>query len=465
MSNMATKSDLLGYKNIINNRNRTEYQVEMAEKQLKELLAVDCYDYKIHVLLGKLYLIKNDILEAKKHFLKAIHLNKQAVSTHYGLFKVNIMEGYYSSAKNNLEKMISLYKNHPNLELYRLLLDKILGEETEYTIDDTFFYDKLNGYNLILYLNAIKAILDEQYKEAITLLENLNESVIEDQIYINFDYIILLVKELDKRNILAEKQKEKETKTISSEEKIEFEQKILLLKNAIWNNEHTTMNEIVSVLVASAVTDEQIKILLHQIPKLLNVDAYDIATYLNTEIKKKDKDYHYTRMTAFYERFIKELKTIYDLEGYEKEQFQYFLRKGLDALHEGNGYKALRYFSGGATYTNIPLFYYYMGKTYYLLENYTQARKVLNIYNECGAYKINLCKCYLSIINWRFGKKGKAIQQDKEASYFADLLNKPFMSTKEFLNNDDDKLDKLFEVIDMTEEDFTGPNYELKING
>lgn len=169
---MTINQEIYLCKKIINNYNISDGQFNFVEQKLKSLLEKED-NYKVYILLGKLYLTRENATLANIYFLKALHLNSEAQSIYYGLFKVSILKKDYKSAKENLEKFISLDKtnkqsnNKLNLDLYRLLIDTILKEQSEYNIDDVYFYEKLAGTNLIFYLNTVKYILDEQYVKAI----------------------------------------------------------------------------------------------------------------------------------------------------------------------------------------------------------------------------------------------------------------------------------------------------------
>ena len=423
-------------KRIISSPNVSDKQIIFVEKKLKKLLEGK-ENYKIYVLLGKLYLVKQNINLSRQYFLKALQLNNNAQSIYYGLFRINVIEENYKSAKENLEMFIFLNQSgYLNLDIYKLLLDKILEEDSKYNIDDVYFYEKLYGENLNMYLTGVKLILDEEYEKAILILKNLNNKVRENNLFINFDYVIKLINKLI--------QIKKQEKFCQENEK---------LKDYIWKQDIENIDKKVIEVLDMASTDKQIKTILHQIPVLVNNDLYEIALYINETIKNRDINLDYSRMTSFYDRLIKELMYIYNLDDESKSIFQILLRKGLDYCNNGEYKKALDYFLLGISKTNIPLFNYYVGKVYFIIGRYKDSKKALDLYNKVGAYKIYLCKHYLSIINLMYGKKGKALQLSNDAGYFAKLLNKSYVCNLE-QSNEDEKLDRLFELIDIKEDDF-----------
>lgn len=436
---MISNKEICKYQTILYNPKISEEQLVYVERKLNEVLRKD-ENFKVHILLGKLYLIKNNSSLAKFHFLKAKQLKEQAQSVYHGLFKVNVIEKDYESAKTNLEKFILLDQSGKlNLELYRLLLDRFLGKETGYKIDDVYFYEKLNGQNLLLYLTAVKHILDNQYEEAIELFEKLDLIIKEERLFIDFQYVIKLVNELKIVNM---------TNAL-------FDEKIIMLKDYIWNEDVEKVKETLNEIFELKLNTRQTKYILHMIPTLLNEDQYDNANSINEYVKKKDSNNEYSRRTAFYKRLIDELYEIYTLDVERKNNFQTLLRKGLDSLNEGNYEQALDYFKTGAYKTNIGIFNYYMGKVWYMLGRYREAKRNLDLYHQTGAYKIYNCKHYLSIITLKFGKKGKSAQLAEDAEYYASLLNKTYKSKLDQFNiKDDKKLDRLFELIDISEEDF-----------
>ena len=423
--------------NIINKREITEYEYNYCERVLNEELKLNQNNSKIYGLLGKLYLNKEQLTKSKYYFNKALTL-KENKSIYYGLLRINILEEDYVDASDNLNKYLEGQKNI-NLDLYKLLIDMNLGETNEYQIDDRFFYEKLSGDNLIIYLNAVKSILEKDYSKAKELFAKLEKNVIDENIYITFKFIIKLIE-----NLIIKK---------SYLDNTIFEEKIELLKQYRWNNDSKNIELLMDELLSNNLNVEQKLSLLHQIPKLLNIDEYNISTKLVNNIKNNDKNDKLSRQISFYERLICEMKEIYDLDEENQIIFQKLLRKGLDYFNNGDYEKALDNFYAGTYKTNIKLFHYYCGKTNFTIGNYKQARRELNIYNNGGAYKINYCKNFLAIIDYKFGKKGKAIQLASDAEYFAELLNKQF-ECKLKQSDSEKKLEKLFKIIDMTEEDF-----------
>lgn len=424
-------------KYIIAKRELTEKEYEYCERVLNEMLKIYDKESKVYELLGKLYLHKNYLSKAKESFLKAKELDENNYNIYYGLLRIDILKEDYISAKENLNKYLEMQNNkNLNLDLYKLLIDKCLQENNAYNIDDRFFYEKLNGDNLIIYLNAVKSILEKDYSKAKELFTKLEKNVIDQNILVTFKYIIKLIEKLIIKKTYLDN-------TI-------FEEKIELLKQYRWNNDSKNIELLINELLLYNLNEEQKLSLLHQIPKLLNIDEYNIATKLVNNIKNNDK---LSRQVSFYERLICELKEIYDLDEENQIVFQKLLRKGLDYFNSGDYEKALDNFYAGTYKTNIKLFYYYCGKTNFTIGNYKQARRELNIYNDGGAYKINYCKNFLAIIDYKFGKKGKAIQLANDAEYFSELLNKQF-ECKLKQNDSEKKLEKLFKIINMNEEDF-----------
>ena len=419
---------------IINKREITEYEYSYCERVLTEALKVE-QNAKVYGLLGKLYLYKGQTSKSKYYFNKALEI-KENKTSYYGLLKVNILEQNYLDAHNNLNKYLKGQVNL-NLDLYKLLIDMNLGENNEYQIDDRFFYEKLSGDNLIIYLNAVKSILEKDYSKAKELFTKLEQNVIDQNIFLTFKYIIRLIE-----NLIIKK---------SYLDNNIFEEKLELLEQYRWNNDSNNIENLINELLSFNLNHEQQLYLLHQIPKLLNIDEYNISIKINNNIKNKNNKL--AREVSFYERLIFELKEIYDLQGEKQEKFHKTFRNGMDKLNNGEFEKALDFFEAGLYKTNINLFNYYCGKANFMLGNFKQARRYFNEYSNGGAYRISYCKHYLSIIDHRFGKKGKAIKLAEDAEYFAGLLNKTYKSKlKKDLS--EKKLDKLFELIDMTEEDF-----------
>ena len=320
---MLTSKEIYKYKNIILNENSIESDLLYVERKLKYALQQDKNNSAILDLLGKLYIVKNNISLAKQYLERAIELKENSATTYYSLFKVNVTLKQYDKAKENIEKILLYNQDQTlNLDLYKLLIDKLLKEETEYNINDVYFCEKLNGNNLLLYLNGIKAILDEDYNKSKKHFNDLDNIVKKQHIRIDFSYVIKLVEELNKRkqdkiDLIKRKNIEEQFQILNTEIRL----------NIDYDDEETISNNIDKLLNLD-LSENQIKETLQIIPKLLNNDYYTLAININENIKNRDHYSEYSRMTSFYERLINELNEIYLLEGDKKYFFQTTLNKG-----------------------------------------------------------------------------------------------------------------------------------------
>lgn len=127
---MIDKQLLNKCKNIIARSDITNEQFNYCNRVLNDLLKIDVNNDSVYVLLGKLFLNRKYIEQSKKYFEKAKEINDNNITVYYGLLRVNILTEDYKNAKNNLNKYIELQKNNNlNLELYKILIDKLLGED------------------------------------------------------------------------------------------------------------------------------------------------------------------------------------------------------------------------------------------------------------------------------------------------------------------------------------------------
>lgn len=127
---MIDKQLLNKCKNIIARSDMTNEQFNYCNRVLNDLLKIDVNNDSVYVLLGKLFLNRKYIEQSKKYFEKAKEINDNNITVYYGLLRVNILTEDYKNAKNNLNKYIELQKNNNlNLELYKILIDKLLGED------------------------------------------------------------------------------------------------------------------------------------------------------------------------------------------------------------------------------------------------------------------------------------------------------------------------------------------------
>lgn len=429
---MALKDKIHYYKSLLVVSEGDIDKLNYIESGLNKLLEKN-EDYRIYILLGKVELYKKELSLSKMNFLKAKVLRPNNSSIYNGLLKINIINQNYEEALENILKLKKIEPNY-NFELYRYLLCNLLNKEDEYNIDDVFVNKKLNRDKLIIYLTAIKYLFENKHDESIEKFNELNELTKNNEYQMNFDYIIDLIGVL--------------------KNKYEFDRNISKIKDCIWNEDIESSKEIIHEIFQKSLIDSEKEKILHIIPKLVNIDEYVTANYINNNIKRIDRELKFSRMTSFYDRYINEMKDIYKLTGEEKESFQNMLRTGLDLYNKGEYVKALDYFSIGTRKTDIPLFYYYAGKTLFNLKKYKESRRAFNVYNEKGAYKIYLCKHYLSIIDFMFGKKGKAIQLCEDSEYFGRLLNIPFESNVKSVFEGNRNLNRMLETIDIKEEDF-----------
>lgn len=127
---MIDKQLLNKCKNIIARSDITNEQFNYCNRVLNDLLKIDVNNDSVYVLLGKLFLNRKYIEQSKKYFEKAKEINDNNITVYYGLLRVNILTEDYKNAKKNLNKYIELQKNNNlNLELYKILIDKLLGED------------------------------------------------------------------------------------------------------------------------------------------------------------------------------------------------------------------------------------------------------------------------------------------------------------------------------------------------
>lgn len=435
---MNTSKQIFICKKIISKYNITDGEYNFVLNKLNSILNEENKE-KIYMLLGKLHLKKENIKSAYYYLNEVKKINPTNNKVYYSLLKLNVLDKKYISAKVNLEKFLKYENNQVNMELYKLLLDKINKVNNNYNIDERYIYQILTNENLILYLNGVKEILDENYKKAIIIFEELNNKVKKEKIYIDFNYVILLLNELYLKQVNNE----------------QFIQKKELLKDYIWDCNHFKINEIVEEILKLNLDDEQIDSLIHKIPKLCNINEYEISEMIINNIRKRSNNHN--KKIAFYNKLIWELKKIYLLADDYKINFQYYLRNGIDAYNIGRYNDAVNFFEKGKEKVNILLFDYYLGKTYYALKKYKLSYNYLSNYHQNGSYKIHLCKYYLACINIKKRNVNKAIKLDNEAKYFSNLLNIPYENR--FSKKDvEDELSYLFEIIDICENDFINGN-------
>lgn len=226
-------------------------------------------------------------------------------------------------------------------------------------------------------------------------------------------------------------------------------------------NETEKTNEIIRAITSKTLTTKQIEIILHQIPDLLDINEYEAAIYINETVKKRDKNNIFTRMTNFYDKLIKELKEINELDNPQKEICLKCIEKGKSQYRNKQIGAALYTFEYGLEKTNIKLFHYYIGKALYEIAHYDRALPHLFFYAEEGAYKLFNCKHYLSkiLIKPFYNKTGKAIHFAKDAEYYSHLLNQSYKTKLTYAFSPEDKnTDKLHKMIPITEEFFNEPN-------
>lgn len=234
-----------------------------------------------------------------------------------------------------------------------------------------------------------------------------------------------------------------------------FNEKREKLKEFIWNSDEKGISSLVCEMLEMDTDMKQKKWLMHAVPRMLQIDIYEPSLKIVTTIQKSDNDNEYSRMTSFYEKLIKENYEIYSLSDDKKEVFQTYLRNGIDYFNDGLFEKALENFSIGLYETNTNLFNYYIGKTYLKCGLCKKAKDKLDLYNQDGAIKLDLCKYYLSIISLKFGKKGKFAKYSEDSKYFSSLLNKNYETKiNPFLVKEDLKNGIEYREIDMKEEDF-----------
>ena len=289
---------------------------------------------------------------------------------------------------------------------------------------------------------------------------------------LNFSYVIELINDL-----ALKKENDKHNKV--------NQERIAELKNSIENQDFKRIDLLISELLKENLSNEQIDELLHLIPFLLDINQYKVASNINKEIIKRDKNNIFTRATNFYDKLIKELKEISELDNNKKELYLNCINLGKEQQRQNNFQDALGIFQYGLANTNIQLF------AYYDIEEYTDqtARQLteeairekalnhLSIYDEIGAYKLFNCKHYMSKIliylphyktdktgkSMKYYKRGKAMQFATDAEYFSGLLNENYTTKLMYATAPNDKdLTNLFKTIRINVNFFNKPNKFLE---
>ncbi len=180
--------------------------------------------------------------------------------------------------------------------------------------------------------------------------------------------------------------------------------------------------------------------------------------------------------------YINECKRYHSMKNSETgSAFYDYLNEGKEALDNDEYQKAIYFFNKALNITGDPLFYYYLGITYFQSKNYTMAYETLRMYVENSFFKLEESYEYLSTILKEIAYNRYEDGLGKVSLYLkkSDIYNEKLQDFKNVksgiiftiekipvcLNLDDEEISKLIyngKVNDVIEIFYTSP-YDRKI--
>ena len=347
------KSMLSKYSNIINKKNIDINELNKVKKSLKICLSNDAFPKDTcYIFLGKIYLKLNQVNEAEEYYLNAFKLNSNLPSIYYGLFKIKVIKNEISSAYVYLKKyeyyLKQKNKNYIlNLDDYYFMIKVLLNEKT----------DEINKNNLSNNVVIKDEYLLEKYNKFIELLEGKN--------YIEAKkYLIECQNYIKNTNI-----------------PLDFNTHILLLNSVIKKENKLSYNNILN--------------LMKECSNLIDSNDYNNAEIFIENTKNIDRAHIYSKEIKYLETKSNDLKIYKNLDDLKKEQINNYINLGRKLNHNELYNDALNIYNEAYNKTNYNLFFYYIGKMYYKLNDYTASERFLKYYNSVGVLKYNKSRLYL----------------------------------------------------------------------
>ena len=434
------KEDIKYCKYIINKKEANNKELNNTELLLKKHIKL-YNDSKAMILLGKLYLKEKKLLHSKVEFNQAKKINDKEPSIYYGLFKINILEKNYKSAKNNLNQYENLIeeKYPSNLSGYYLLLDILNDEKTENIKLNKIINNQIikDSELLIHYNKFIKLSLNNNFNEALQEIKKCKKISEDKNICLEFHtYELLLNKIIEKQseNFIISKSLKKLSVAKKENNKNEYIKQI----NMLFNNNYASID-----------------FYLKECNKLVDIDLYLAKDFLKKIIEKNTNNKSLNKI-EYIKNKIQNKEQYNKYTEQDRELINYYINSAKEYIEQENYEYALYTYEAGLYITKNNIFNYYIGKTYYKLENYKISNKYLLKYNEKGTEKLEKSTLYICMINSIFNNKKnnkKILDNLKQLSYLEDFSFELDELYDDF-NEDYDKSRKVLSKINLTEEDF-----------
>ncbi len=155
-----------------------------------------------------------------------------------------------------------------------------------------------------------------------------------------------------------------------------------------------------------------------KIAKVLVVEDFNIAGELIKNINKEKYDLE----SCVVEKMINEQKIYNELSEDQKKIFAKAKEMGKMYLEIKNFREAYDWYTMGLYVTKHPVFYYYIGKTFYKLGKNLEARSWFNDYRVCGGEKFTKSMLYLGKIYQNWNNIDKALKLFSTADIIDETL-------------------------------------------
>ncbi len=384
---------------VIKLRNRIYNSEENREVLLKELYAILPKEGENEVLvtnaIARLYYEEKEYGKAKTYYKRALKKVKN-LSSLLGLCKISIYEQDMPKALEYLQ----LYKvecEEENVFFDTAIMESLLKHflfNEPIKISNPLFYFNIPLQNVYEPFHMLMDCLNEKrYEEAKSILSKLEEQKEKKKVYVDFSllkFMILFAQKKD-RNYFY-------TKLESALEKKDYESILYALKEIVPFSlqKRETVFYALFVLAKNGYGKEVLE-LLKQIKLITKVEIEFIKVIENAIVNQKKSS------------LLTEEQQIYSKEAQKQGRF---------ALVKQDFKKALAIYEDAFKNTKEPLYLYYIGKTYYKLNDLKNAEKYLNAYQKVGEEKLSKANLYLFHIYKITGKRKEMTRCADNISFF-----------------------------------------------
>ena len=329
--------------------------------------------------MGKLLLKTEKDKEAKKFFKKLLMVGKDSETAYYNLYKISLNEQKYELALMNLYK----YKENSNenslpIDLQISMIESYLKNEYKNEIDFKTEIPIIKNIDDEEILNLYKRLINNyncsNYNEMINTLTNIEKIAENKNISIDTKPIYKIIKELTTQ------------------------------KDRVLKNSNRSVNHLYKIIDNIMILETPLaEKLINKLENPKTEEAKVFKKYLTSKLEERKK--------------------YLALSDEKKEIYADCVARGHKAMHKKLYDIALDYYEDGLKETNHPVFYYYIGKTYYKQHENKKSYEYLSKYEETSGDKFSKSNLFLFLLEKKEEKYEQAEIRREKTNIVNKILN------------------------------------------